>query len=80
VAGDPYSNGKAELTSALETLCSTVSIQNQQNEAMEGSRPFPNALSPGLTFKDLPIPSIDRIMACLRSAQGGYTIFGFEMG
>ncbi|KAL3442322.1 hypothetical protein BJX65DRAFT_299074 [Aspergillus insuetus] len=59
----------AELTSALETLWSMVSVQKQQNEALESSRPFPNVLSPGLSFKDLPIPSIDRIMACLRIAQ-----------
>ncbi|KAL3496321.1 hypothetical protein BJX62DRAFT_222020 [Aspergillus germanicus] len=67
VGSGPYS---AELTSALETLWSTVSVQKQQNEALESSRPFPKVLPPGLTFKDLPIPSIDRIMACLRIAQG----------
>ncbi|KAJ0418637.1 hypothetical protein BJY00DRAFT_314788 [Aspergillus carlsbadensis] len=69
VRGDPCSNGTVELTSALETLWSTVNLQKQQNEAMESCRPFPNVLPPGLTFKDLPIPSLDRIMACLRIAQ-----------
>ncbi|KAL2839473.1 hypothetical protein BJX68DRAFT_198610 [Aspergillus pseudodeflectus] len=64
---DPYFNEAAE--SALETLCTRVSIQKQQNEVMEASRPFPNVLPHGCTFKDLPIPSLDRIMACLRIAQ-----------
>ncbi|CAG7955618.1 unnamed protein product [Penicillium nalgiovense] len=68
VENDPYSNVAAEMMSALDGLRSMVSAQNQQNETLEGSPPFSKALPPGLSFKDLPIPSMDRILACLRIA------------
>ncbi|OQE29192.1 hypothetical protein PENFLA_c004G09775 [Penicillium flavigenum] len=68
VENDPYSNVAAEMTSALDALRSMVSAQNQQNETLEGSPPFSKVLPPGLSFKDLPIPSMDRILACLRIA------------
>ncbi|KOS46336.1 hypothetical protein ACN38_g2692 [Penicillium nordicum] len=68
VANDPYSNVAAEMTSVLDALRSTVNVQKQQNETLEGSHPFSKALPPGLSSRDLPIPSMDRILACLRIA------------
>ncbi|KAJ6188326.1 hypothetical protein N7519_003234 [Penicillium mononematosum] len=68
VENDPYSNVAAEMTSALDALRSMVSAQNQQNETLEGSPPFSKALPPELSLRGLPIPSMDRILACLRIA------------
>lgn len=74
VANDPYSNVAAEMTSVLDALRSTINVQKQQNETLEGSHPFSKALPPGLSSRDLPIPSMDRILACLRIAHGSYAL------
>ncbi|KAJ6073408.1 hypothetical protein N7467_011493 [Penicillium canescens] len=70
VMNDPYSRAVDDITSALNTLRSTVNDQKQQNETLEGSRSFLKALPSGLSLRDLPIPSMDKIMACLRITQG----------
>jgi hypothetical protein len=70
VMNDPYSRAVDAITSALNTLRSTVNDQKQQNERLEGSRSFLKALPSGLSLRDLPIPSMDKVMACLRIAQG----------
>lgn len=75
VANDPYSNVAAEMTSVLDALRSTVNVQKQQNETLEGSPPFSKALPPGLSSRDLPIPSMDRVLACLRTAHGSSALF-----
>lgn len=75
VANDPYSNVAAEMTSVLDGLRSTVNVQKQHNETLEGSPPFSKALPPDLSSRDLPIPSMDRILACLRIAHGSYALF-----
>ncbi|RHZ43307.1 putative C6 transcription factor [Aspergillus thermomutatus] len=78
VMNDPYSRAVDDITSALNTLRSTVNDQKQQNETLEGSRSFLKALPSGLSLRDLPIPSslrdlpipsMDKIMACLRITQ-----------
>lgn len=69
VMNDPYSRATDDITSALNTLRSTVNDQQQQNEELAGSRFFLKALPSGLSLRDLPIPSVDKIMACLRIAQ-----------
>lgn len=70
VMNDPCSRAVGNLTSALNTLRSTVNDQKQQNEALEGSHSFIKALPSSLSLRDLPIPSVDKIMACLRNVQG----------
>lgn len=75
VANDPYSNVAAEMTSVLDALRSTVNVQKQHNETLEGSPPFSKALPPGLSSRDLPIPSMDRVLACLRTAHGSSALF-----
>ena len=79
VENDPYSNVAAEMTSALDALRSMVSAQNQQNEILEGSPPFSKALPSGLSLKDLPIPHMDKILACLRIAYGSYALFVLQI-
>ncbi|OJJ07901.1 hypothetical protein ASPVEDRAFT_89134 [Aspergillus versicolor CBS 583.65] len=56
------------VTPALDALWTTVNVQKQQNETLERSRPF-RKLPPGFNLRDLPIPPMDKIMACLRIAQ-----------
>lgn len=71
----PHSDA-CELTAALNSLWSTIAAQKQQNQALESSQPFAKVFPQSLTadFKDLPIPSLDRIMACLRLAHGACTL------
>ncbi|OJJ32614.1 hypothetical protein ASPWEDRAFT_60952 [Aspergillus wentii DTO 134E9] len=69
VMNDPYSRAVDDITSALNTLQSTLNVQKQQNETLEGSRSFLKALPSGLSLGDLPIPPMDKIMACLRITQ-----------
>ncbi|KAJ5185889.1 Transcription factor [Penicillium cf. griseofulvum] len=69
VADDPQSNVAAEMISALDALRSTVNVQKQKNETVEDSPPFSKPIPPGFNHRDLPIPSMDRILACLRVAQ-----------
>ncbi|KAE8142333.1 hypothetical protein BDV38DRAFT_268035 [Aspergillus pseudotamarii] len=69
VSDIPYGNVSTEMTAALDALWMTVSVQKQQNETLAGSRPFRNELSSGLSLRDLPIPPLEKIMACLRIAQ-----------
>ena len=73
VSTDPSSNVTAEMTLVLDALRSTVNIQKQQNDAIEGTPPFSKAIPPGFDLRDLPIPSMDRILACLRVAHGSYS-------
>jgi hypothetical protein len=67
---DPYSMAVDDITSALAALRSTINDQKQHNKTLEGSRSSLKALPSGLSFRDLPIPSMDKIMACIRITQG----------
>ncbi|PKX88891.1 putative C6 transcription factor [Aspergillus novofumigatus IBT 16806] len=69
VMNDPFSRAVDDITSALTTLRSTVNDQKQHNETLEGSHSFLKALPSGLSLRDLPIPSMDKITACLRITQ-----------
>ncbi|KAL5042783.1 hypothetical protein BDW71DRAFT_200328 [Aspergillus fruticulosus] len=69
VMNDPHSGAIDDIISALNTLRSTVNDQEQQNKMLQESHSFVKALPSGLSLKDLPIPSMDKIMACLRITQ-----------
>ncbi|KAB8239031.1 putative transcriptional regulatory protein [Aspergillus alliaceus] len=64
-----YGSVVTERTSALNLLWSTVNVQRQKNETLEGSRPFPKELPSGFSLRDLPIPSLEKTMTYLRIAQ-----------
>ncbi|KAL5356636.1 fungal-specific transcription factor domain-containing protein [Aspergillus floccosus] len=68
MADEPHSNVAADMVPVLDALRSVVNVQKQQNETLESSNPFSKTLPSGLSFKNLPIPSMDRILACLRIA------------
>ncbi|KAL4904324.1 hypothetical protein BDW74DRAFT_185639 [Aspergillus multicolor] len=83
VAEDPHSEVGAEMSSVLDVLRNAVQVQQHQTETLEDSRPFSRDLPPGLPFKDLPIPPLDRIMAVLRVAHDrspGELYWPFEFG
>lgn len=70
VLNDPHFGAVEDMISALNTLRSTVNNQKQQNETLQGPHSFLKALPSGLSPRDLPMPSMDKIMACLRFTQG----------
>ncbi|KAG2019203.1 hypothetical protein GB937_005497 [Aspergillus fischeri] len=70
VMDSSYGSVATERTSALNLLWTTVNVQKQKNENLEGSRPFPKELPSGFSLRDLPIPSLEKTMTCLRIAQG----------
>ncbi|GKZ27795.1 hypothetical protein AbraCBS73388_005737 [Aspergillus brasiliensis] len=69
VMNDPYSQAIDDITSALNTLRSAVNVQKQHNETLERPLSFRKVLPSGLSLRDLPIPPLDKIMACLRITQ-----------
>ncbi|KAE8395902.1 hypothetical protein BDV23DRAFT_168622 [Aspergillus alliaceus] len=69
VVDSSYGSVATERTSALNHLWTTVNVQRQKNETLEGSRPFPKELPSGFSLRDLPIPSLEKTMTYLRIAQ-----------
>lgn len=70
VMTDPYSRATDDITSALDSLRNAVNLQKQQNETPEGPFSFIKDSPSGLSLRDLPMPPLDKIMACLRITQG----------
>ncbi|KAH6962340.1 fungal-specific transcription factor domain-containing protein [Ilyonectria sp. MPI-CAGE-AT-0026] len=67
--GERASSTVLEMRSALDTLQAVVDSQKRRNVADEAAPPFPGTLPLGITTRDLPVPPIDKVMACLRMAQ-----------
>jgi hypothetical protein len=61
-----------EIESALEILQAVAGSQGRRNRPEEDGPPFRTILAPGKITRDLPVPPIDKVMACLRMAQGAY--------
>ncbi|KAH7137478.1 hypothetical protein B0J13DRAFT_479092 [Dactylonectria estremocensis] len=76
VANDPYSQVASEMTSVVDALENIVETQRQHNSAHQGSNPFEKPLPPGLSSRDLPLPPLEKVMACLRMAHGRYSGLG----
>ncbi|KAK7416494.1 hypothetical protein QQX98_005198 [Neonectria punicea] len=72
VANDPQHQVAAEMTSAIDALRDVVEAQKRHNDAYEGSNPFEKPLPPSLSTRDLPLPPLEKVMTCLRMAQGLY--------
>lgn len=73
VANDPHSQIAGEMTSAIDALSNVIEAQKRHNDICEGSNPFDKPLPPGVSSKNLPLPNLDKVMACLRMAQGLYS-------
>lgn len=71
-SGERASSTVLEMRSALDTLQAVVDSQKRRNVAHEDGPPFPRTLPLGSTTRDLPVPPIDKVMACLRMVQGAY--------
>lgn len=71
-SGEQASSAAREIRSALRTLQTALDSQKRRNVADEDAAPFPKALPLSATTRDLPVPPIDKVMACLRMAQGAY--------
>lgn len=61
-----------EMRSALDTLQLVVDAQKRRNATNEDGPLFPRSFPPNTPTRNPPIPPIDKIMACLRMAQGAY--------
>jgi hypothetical protein len=59
----------AEIRLSRQTLQAVLDSQGQRSSLNE-SPPFPRSLPPGMTLRDLPMPPIEKVMACLRMVQG----------
>ncbi|KAL2672705.1 hypothetical protein Neosp_013419 [[Neocosmospora] mangrovei] len=69
LAHDIFSPVAPEMTSALKSLGDIVETQQRRNNSYDASNPFSKTLPPGYTIRDLPLPPIGKIMACLRLAK-----------
>ncbi|KAH7133832.1 hypothetical protein EDB81DRAFT_805179 [Dactylonectria macrodidyma] len=69
VANDPHSQVASEMTSVVDALKNIVETQRQRNDSQQSSNPFEKPLPAGLSSRDLPLPPLDKVMACLRMAQ-----------
>ncbi|KAF7555941.1 hypothetical protein G7Z17_g1839 [Cylindrodendrum hubeiense] len=69
VANDPHSHAASEMTSALDVLRDVIEAQRQYNDTHDRSNPFLKTLPPGSSIRDLPMPPVSTVMACLRMAQ-----------
>lgn len=71
-SGERASSTAREIRSALHTLQTALDSQKRRNLADEDAAPFPGTRPLSSTTRDLPVPPIDKVMACLRMAQGAY--------
>lgn len=61
-----------EMTSVLNALRGVIDAQKQQSDTIENLYPNALPLPPGASLRQLPMPSTEKAMACLRMAQGGF--------
>lgn len=67
------SRATAEIRLSRQTLQAVLDSQGRRSSLNEGP-PFARSLPPGMTLRDLPIPPIEKIMACLRTVQGMFMV------
>lgn len=63
------SSAAADIRLSRQTLQDVLRSQSRHSSLHEGP-PFAKTLSPGMTLRDLPLPTIENVMACLRMVQG----------
>ncbi|KAK7408266.1 hypothetical protein QQX98_009579 [Neonectria punicea] len=69
VNNNPTSEIALEMTSVLDALRNTVDAQKQQTDTLDSLYPNARPLPPGANLQQLPRPSTDKALACLRMAQ-----------
>jgi hypothetical protein len=73
------SRATAEIRSSRQTLQAVLDSQGRRSSFSEGP-PFARSLAPGTTLRDLPMPPIEKIMACLRMVQGTFVVQEASIG
>lgn len=63
----------ADIRLSHQTLQAVLDSQGRHSSLSE-DLPFPRSLLPGMTLKDLPIPSMENVMACMRMLQGTFVV------
>lgn len=63
----------AQLRSSSQILQAVLDPQRRVAGLNDGP-PFARSLPPGMTLRDLPVPPLEKIMACLRMVQGTFMI------
>lgn len=58
-----------EMTSVLNALRGVIDAQKQESDTIENLYPNALPLPPGTSLRKLPMPSVEKAMACLRMAQ-----------
>jgi hypothetical protein len=70
VSNSPPSKVSQEMDSVLDALWKMVEAQKQQTETLENLYPNARPLPAGADLRNLPMPDINKALACLRMAQG----------
>ncbi|KAM0424825.1 hypothetical protein ACHAPT_009881 [Fusarium lateritium] len=69
VSNNSSSEVAFEMTSVLDALRSVIDAQKPQSDTLESLYPNARPLPPGASLRQLPMPSTDKALACLRMAQ-----------
>lgn len=70
VSNSPPSKVSQEMNSVLDALWKAAEAQKQQTDTLENLYPNARPLPPGADLRNLPMPDINKALACLRMAQG----------
>ncbi|KAG7286285.1 hypothetical protein NEMBOFW57_008593 [Staphylotrichum longicolle] len=67
---DPSSRAASEMNSVLNALRNAVDAQKQRTDTLQNLYPNARQLPPGANLRDLPLPDTNKVLACLRMAEG----------
>lgn len=67
---NPSSRAALEMNSVLNALRKAVDAQKQQTDTLQTLYPNARSLPPGANLRHLPMPDTNKVLACLRMAQG----------
>jgi hypothetical protein len=70
ISNSPPSKVSQEMNSVLDALWKAAEAQKQQTDTLENLYPNARPLPPGANLRNLPLPDINKALACLRVAQG----------
>ncbi|KAF4465036.1 C6 transcription factor [Fusarium albosuccineum] len=69
INNNPSSEVALEMNSVLDALRSVINGQKQQTDTIENLYPHARPLPPGSSLRNLPLPSTEKALACIRMAQ-----------
>lgn len=68
------SQANTEIRSSRQTLQAILDSHGRRGTNLDGGSPFARSLPPGMTFRDLPMPPMEKVLACMRMVQGAFII------